>query len=734
MKLIRPLRIGEIDNIRRVSDAYYRDETGELTRVGPNVARFNYDEAGNFVGMLVEPNPYKSVISESDNFKDDGVWVSEGVTLGDLVEGPDGVANSAMEASGPGYIQVVDSNMGQTSFDVAQPASIRAVQIEVLPEGSTRPFVSGVGPQYARSSGSLSTSAINWPTGYQTGDIGILMVKLIPWGLVNPPPGWTEFAPWGGPLPYEVQYRLYWRRATSDSMPAAEISHRGTQISRIITVRGAKLTGVPFGPYERNDDFEPVTRKIIEGFEATSETSMMLILAQYDLPSATLITSNWRNDSLYNIQLVLDGTGNAVIGRGGFIIATGEFAKGGIIPESDKVRASIFVKHIDGPGTLRVSSQVDSQVEEFDMLNLQSSETKTFELYQEGWYRLTALFDGPYGFKLELDGGDFHIFRANTVATEDYYQPLLNGAPMTGDVALPYVNSQLIYSNIPEPDPRIPLEENAEMWTDAEPYAKDAVVIQDHNVYRSLQDDNSDRPDEGVLKDVPSWSRLATSNHWKMYDMLRGVDVTSVRDNIIDQIIFVPKVARAYALFGISAGTLRITATKDTVPVFDETINLVSLAGNAYWYEYFTNTPTRRSTVVGFNLPPIPGLLVRFTLTGEGPVHLGKLIIGEELSIGCTKWNVRTEFVNTSRQEREEFGNLVLVPRRVYKIRDFDIRYPTDMAEQAEQIIESIINGPTVFVGSAKFPTSIIYGIVKDFRPVLSTPRESLATLKVESI
>lgn len=735
MKLIKPLEIGSVDNIRRVSAAYYRNDLGRLIRVGPNIARFRYDENGNFLGILTEPNPYQSVISNSDVFTDATTWENSGVTVVGTTDGPDGDSDSAYHVEGPGTLTVVDRNAQDTTFRMDVASAIRTFKFEVLPQGTDTPFVNAIGPQRARTSGSMTSTEVPWPEA-QVGDLGILLLKVTGSAFSPVSSDWTEVLGEGAVNPNNP-YRMYWKRADLiGAQIPAQVTNRGSILARIFTIRGASASGDPIGFRQRDIDDTVTTNKSVEGFASTNDRALVVLATAYFARSATNFTRDWQNFSLTDLTVNLDGTGTTnFAGGGGFIVASGRFVVGGTIVGGSKVRSSIFVRPRDGEGIVRLRNAIDASFEEFDLNSQTASGNGTFELYQEGWWRISSEGNTPYTFQLELTDGEFDIFRANLVGTADYYQPLLNRDPMTGDVTLPFTTSQLVYSNIPEPDPDYLPEANATIWAEGT-YAEGDTVIFEHGLFEALRE-TDDRPDIGAAKtdqdDPQSWTRLGTSNHWKMYDMLRGVEFKSQSDRVIDQIVFLPKVATAYALFGIGASNLRVQASREGELLYDKEYNLVDLTNNAYWYEFWTNTPVRRPTVVAFDLPPVPGLLVRFTLTSEGPVELGKLIVGEVATLGCTRWNVKTEYVNTSRQERE-FGNLVLVPRRVYKIRDYEIRFNTEMAEKNEQVIESIINGPTVFVGSEKYSTTTIYGIVKDFRPVLVGPRESMSTLKVESI
>jgi hypothetical protein len=744
MRLIKPLTVSESEFIERASNAYYRDPVGVLAVAGPDETRFYFDDDGNFDGFLIEPDEHVSIITESEDFTSAGLWTKTNVTIGAASVGPDDGATSAtrVTAAGTASIEYHELAVSSTSFTLAVGAPTTMRHIEFLPPAPADPlpYFQAVGTAVA-SSGS-STINVPWPA-HQVDDVALLVVEYT--GTVPVAPGgWSALS---GDLNSGgtnfTQSIIFWRRADSASMSFASFFNSSDhKIGMIITLRGCKTSGDPFAQVVTSVSATTDATKTLPSFTATAAESLVFVVASYGNDAASNATSAWANSSLSAFTTHVDGVGTTLGNGGGIIAASASFVAVGYLSglTQSLMRSSLFVKRVTGSDPVRLYNTRDADYAEFDLdLGEVISGDGFIEPYANGWYRISATHDtgflpSEYGFGFEFTG-ELLIFGANLIAGLDDIQYLLNDEPMTGDIVLDVPDANLIYSNIPEPDPNYGPEASAVMWADDITFAKDDTAIFDHNLYVSTVNSNlDDRPDEGVKKDEPTWSLIGRSNRWKAFDALRGIDFKAEHEGLIDYLIQVPGVARSFGFFGLEAGSITVEAFDGDVRVFNETYNLVNVSDITDWYQYFSVVPTRTATLVQFNLPPIPGLLLRFRVSQDGIVKLGKLIIGTEAVLGCARWGLRGTLNNTSRQERDTFGNLYIVKRRVYKTVDYDIQYKTSLAEKIESDIEDIIGVPTVFVGSKTKPTSIVYGIVNAFSPTLVGPKKSTATLRVEAV
>jgi hypothetical protein len=679
------------------------------------------------------------VITVSDDFSDYNRWlIGSGLSLGSQTAGPDDEPASAWELSGSGMISTYDDQVPETQFELAQSSVTKIVQMEVLPEGATPPEIVGVGNwrRVSTGIGVSASAACAWPAGHQADDIGIVMVRGS--GVNISDPGWTEIGSYSG-----NNVRFYWARAAGSSEPGVIVNFPTTGgHARMFIVRGALKTGSPIGNFSRDDTATDSAQKQAPHITA-NDGSLVVVMAAFFRRTANLYTSRWRNSSLYNIRVHIDGVGQTASNNGGgWILSSGNYYVRGKI-DSGPVRASIFVKHLSGDARIRLVNSLTGAYSEFDLDTLVAGSDGTIEAYDDDWYRITVRSDAPYGFGVQLMGGDFSIFRANLVGTEDYYQPLLNDNPMTGDAAIASLNALLLYSSIPEPDPEYPPESSAVVWDGGTTYGENDRVTKNHSLYISNESGNTSDPETNSTGENPKWTRLGTTNSWRMFDMFRtgagssrlypGVDQATVGRDFIDVIVYAPGVVRGYALLGIDAGVLEVWAYKAGVEVYRRETTLVDLAASAYWYEYFTKMPSRRASVVAFDLPAVGGLTLRFRLRGEGRISLGKILVGVEEEAGCTLPDFTTDFYNTTRQTRDQFENLELVPRRVLKSKTFRARYKTNRAEGVESLVERLMWSPAVFVGSENFATSILYGYIKTCSTTTNR-NVTVMTLGVESI
>lgn len=757
MRLIKPLEVTESDFVERTSNAYYRGPEKLLEVAGPDVARFFYNNDGEFAGFLLEPDPVQSVIKHSEVYSSDAFWTKDGLTLGADVLGPDGVADSAVEISGTGTLEYHEKTVENTTFTFASSSQSASAKIEVLPQvAGVAPTIQNVGSVLTTPS-DASSITLTWPA-HAVDDIAFVFAIDDANNAAYPSlsgPGaaaYNQFlttGPSSGTAGVRTRIVGWWARATSASMAQALIATPGTsgatfRVALMITMRGVKNTGDPFGTITNSVNSSASTSHTIPGLVASGVLSRLLDIAAYGNDAASNAATAFANATagMTDYTVHVAGSGTAVGNGGGIVAASAQFESQGYITglAESMMRSSTFLRYVSGNPIVKLYNTRGSDEAEFDLSTgeLISGEGEPPEQYANGFWRIAATKDtgfiaSEYGFGLEIDGV-FHAFGANLTPTLRASQYVLNDTPMTGDNVIESTAVNLIYSNIPEPDPDFAPEADAEMWA-AGSYDEDDVVIYGPNNHRYIAlSANSDVPPEGAAKDVPTWADAGTSNRWRMFDFTRGVDFKSEREDLIEVLIQVPGVARSFALFGLEATSVTVEAYLGEDLVYNETFNLINVSAIANWYDYFSVTPTNTLSLVKFDLPPVPGLLVKISIEQEGMVRVGKLIIGTSVDMGCAAWGFTSQLINTSRQERDAFGELVLVPRRIYRTRDFTLKYPTDLAEHIENTVISVVNTPTVFIGSENLPTSLVFGIVKEFTPVINGPKQSTASLRLEEI
>lgn len=243
----------------------------------------------------------------------------------------------------------------------------------------------------------------------------------------------------------------------------------------------------------------------------------------------------------------------------------------------------------------------------------------------------------------------------------------------------------------------------------------------------------TDEPDVGAAKESPTWLRLGRANKWRMWR--DGTDSRSSRLESIDATVTLTEAATSVALLGLRGISARVTVT-DPVDgeVYDATRSLVDI-GVGDWWEYFFLPYSEVSAVYFDDLPSYPDADVAITIeaaTPESVAECGRAIIGAALDVGITLTDVSSRTETFSRKERDQFGNLTLVPRRTIRILDYTVMVERSMVDAVQQRFGRIAAVPALFVGSADFPETIVYGVYETFDLIISGHAMSRCSLQVQ--
>ena len=269
-------------------------------------------------------------------------------------------------------------------------------------------------------------------------------------------------------------------------------------------------------------------------------------------------------------------------------------------------------------------------------------------------------------------------------------------------------------------------------WADGTYDLGDRAVYE-NEVYEVVADPStSDRPDQGAVADPPAWVRLGWSNQWRMFR--DGADSKTTAEGEIDVTLQWSGLISTIAALGLRGKEITVTMT-DSVDgvVFDETRSVVDIGVSDWWEFFFLQYDDTDAAV--FNLPPYPGADIRILLEGAtiaDQVAVGRVVGGVSRDIGATLYGTDIQLQDYSIKERDGFGNLILRPRRTLKYINYDVHVPTDRASFVVSQLSRLGAVPTLYIGDAQKPATVIYGIFSDVSQGISTPSLSDLTLQVE--
>lgn len=285
-------------------------------------------------------------------------------------------------------------------------------------------------------------------------------------------------------------------------------------------------------------------------------------------------------------------------------------------------------------------------------------------------------------------------------------------------------DSNFVSSNVAEDD--------APVWNPASTYSQGDEVMLDHIVYKAAAAIGA-----GVDPSLPAnrtqWPIVGMTNRWRMFDMTRGTEIrTTNADSVIVE-FDMTTIYSSLSLFGVSARNVRIEIIDGSNGVvFDEEYSLLSTTGIDYFFAWFYSRPESARQFVTTELPYYEGARIRVSiLYPSGTVEVGKLVIGRAQDLGCTSYGTNVRFLDFSRRERDDFGNLVFVPRRRVSERTFNVKVDSTRLASVEAMIKDFGPVPGVFIGSPNHEVTIIFGLPIDFNSDYAF-RKTNYTLKVQ--
>lgn len=285
-------------------------------------------------------------------------------------------------------------------------------------------------------------------------------------------------------------------------------------------------------------------------------------------------------------------------------------------------------------------------------------------------------------------------------------------------------DSNFVSSDVPEDD--------APLWVVGSTYALGDEVMLEHVVYKAAEALGAG-VDPRLAANRLKWPIVGATNRWRMFDMTRGSEIQTTNAESVSVEFDVTRVYSSLSLFGLAGREVRIEIIDGSNgTVFDETYPLVSTAGITYFFAWFYTPRSRKAQFVTTELPYYPGARIRVSvLFPDGVVKVGKLVIGRAQDLGCTSYGTNVRFLDFSRRDRDDFGNLVLVARRRVSERTFHVKVDSGRLASVERAIKDFGTVPGVFIGSPNHEVTSIFGLPIDFNSDY-TYKKTNYTLKVQ--
>lgn len=263
-------------------------------------------------------------------------------------------------------------------------------------------------------------------------------------------------------------------------------------------------------------------------------------------------------------------------------------------------------------------------------------------------------------------------------------------------------------------------------------YLEGTRAVVDTEVYEALSD-TTDNPVVGAAKTTATWLRLGYTNKFRMFR--DGTDSKTVQQDEIDVTLAMPGLINGIAVLGAVGSSVVITITDDTEGVVYTSTEEIAdyLVDN--WYDWFFLPYTSKSELVFTDLPAYTDVSINIVITAltGSDAQVGRIVLGTVADLGVALYGTSIGITSYSRKERDQFGNLTIVPRRKIKTADYDLKVETSRIDSLQMILEQVSDIPAVFIGSPEFGSLTIFGLYRDFNINISGPQMSDCSIDVEA-
>lgn len=282
-----------------------------------------------------------------------------------------------------------------------------------------------------------------------------------------------------------------------------------------------------------------------------------------------------------------------------------------------------------------------------------------------------------------------------------------------------------------------------QVWSASTTYSTGARVRYEgetpHRVYEAVAGDNRGiTPGTDPLK----WVLVSASNRWAMLDS-RLSSATKRRDSL--SVTLSASKADRLVLLGLVGERVSVTVRNGSTVITQEEHSLRDGSQSSSWTDYFfTDIAYRDQLVID-----IPGYynnlevdLVITAATGTDAA-CGHCVIGRSKFVGLTKWGTKIGMTDASRQERNEFGEVLLQQRPAAKAMDVDLwidTHPNGTGGEVARLYNMLTElraTPCVWdAGNPKAPRPerVLFGFYKDFSLVVQYAAVAHCSLEIEGL
>lgn len=284
----------------------------------------------------------------------------------------------------------------------------------------------------------------------------------------------------------------------------------------------------------------------------------------------------------------------------------------------------------------------------------------------------------------------------------------------------------LTASNVPEDD--------YPAWASGTTYAVGDYVIRTatHRVYRRLLAGAGTTAPES---DALNWLDVGATNRWRCFD--QSNTTTTTHAGTITYTITPGVVVGAVAFVNATAAsiTVEVSDPVDGV-IYSKTVDMQAPPTSADWFSYVFDPINTKTLAIFEGLPSYRTGVINITVTAaSGNASLGVLLLGSMLHVGMgVRQGAQLSVTDYSRKEQDDFGNYTIVRRGFSKKASYDAIMDNADIDRIIAALADLRSIACLWIGSARYESSVIYGFYKDFSVVIAYVNHSQVSLSIEGL
>lgn len=260
-------------------------------------------------------------------------------------------------------------------------------------------------------------------------------------------------------------------------------------------------------------------------------------------------------------------------------------------------------------------------------------------------------------------------------------------------------------------------EDSSPAWSAEATYSVDQRAHVNHVVYQSAQNGNLNNP---PATSSDWWVKVGPTNRWALFDGSRSTQTLMPNSGSYTlKPVGAMTVLAVLNAKGCIRVRVRVSHPSQPGPLYDRTISMASVPTTPGIWAWFFGERRAPEVLVLLDLPGIPGCTIVVDFTGTTAQAVGVLLLGQPRRVGIgVKAGVRVGIDDYSKKEPDDWGQTVLVQGNYVKRCSLDVPVEADKVEGVINLLTSRRGLPTLYIGSSKRGSTVIFGFYSSWEVV----------------